>query len=89
MFRLPCDSRKRRDTSLVRLSSSDSAIHRSIKLRNAMGPAKTRTLPFSTLRSTAAPTFVDFQDYAYQSLEGADLLANGTILSIIESAQGG
>ena len=54
-----------------------------------MGPAKTRTLPFPTLRSTAAPTFADFQDYAFQSLEGADLLAKGTILSIVESAQRG
>ncbi len=76
-------------TSLVRLSSSDLAIQRSTKLRNAMCPTKTRTLPFPTLRSTAPPTFADFQDYACQSLEGADSLAKGTILSMVESAQGG
>lgn len=41
------------------------------------------------LLSTAPSTFVDFQDYACQSLEGADSLAKGTILSMVESAQGG
>lgn len=89
MSRLPCDSRKKRDTSLVRLSSSDLAIQRSTKSRNATCPAKTRALPFPTLLSTAPPTFIDFQDYACRSPEGADSLAKGTILSMVESAQGG
>lgn len=87
--RLPCDSSKRRDTSLVRLSSSDLAIQRSTKWRNAIYPTKTRTVPFPTLRSTAPPTFADFQDYACQSLKGANSLAKGTVLSMVESAQGG
>ena len=59
------------------------------KSRNATCPGKTRALPFLTLLSTAPPTFADFQDHACQSPEGADSLAKGTILSMVESAQGG
>ena len=73
----------------MRLSSSDLAIKRSTKSRNATCPAKTQALPFPMLLSTAPPTFAHFEDYACQSLEGADSLAKGMILSMVESAQGG
>ncbi len=41
------------------------------------------------LLSMAPPTFAGFHDYDYQSPEGADPLAKGTILSEVQSAQGG
>ena len=53
-----------------------------------MCPAKTQN-PRLLMWSMASPTFVGFHNYTYQSLEGADSLVKGKILSKVESAHGG
>ena len=51
-------------------------------------PAKNRAPPIPTLFPTAPPIFAGFHDCGCPILEGADLLAKGTILSEVESAHG-
>ena len=58
------------------------------KIATLTCPAKTPAPPIPTLFSTAPPSFAGFHACACHSPEGADLLATGTILSEVESAQG-
>ena len=57
-------------------------------LATSLCPAKTQNPRFPTW-SMASPTFPGFHNYTYQSLEGADSLAKGKILSKVELAHGG
>lgn len=66
--RLPCCSGQRRDTSLMRLPSSDLYVLCSAKSRNAYVSCKNSRPANSNAISTAPPTFAGFHNCGCQSL---------------------